>query len=94
MKFNSKQIEPINFRDLKITTPLDKIDKVTEFILVAFARQINRSPEEVALLLTENSKYFYNLIVCGMDGDFDFIIAFLEQVYVFNEKLVQMSLTD
>lgn len=77
-----------------MTTSLDRIEKVTEFILVAFARQINKSPEEIANLLTEDPKYISNLIVCGIEDRHDFVISFLEQVYVFNEKLVQMALTD
>lgn len=38
LKFDSEQLKPIDFSNLPVTTPLDKIEKVTEFLLVAFAR--------------------------------------------------------
>lgn len=39
---------------------------------------MNKSPQEIANFLTEDPKYIYNLIVCGIQDKHDFVIAFLE----------------
>lgn len=94
LKFGNKQLEPINFEYLSKSTPLESIDKVTEFIVVAFAKEIHKEPIEVAALLTEGAKHFSNLIICGKKGEFESVVRFFETIYTNIERLVQMSLTD
>lgn len=70
------------------------LTKATEILLVILARNLNRTPFEMAFLLAENMSLLTKLVMLGKQKDYSCVVRIFEEFYQNADRILSLALTD